>query len=361
MGLAHAPYGWRLDPRERHTAQLLADAGYTTTLVGMQHLIERGSAHELGYQRVLPVAPADAEALGAVALLRDLAGQDRPFYLEVGFEEPHRPYDFGGAQPDQTRGVAVPPYLPDLPESRQDLAAFQGAIRQMDHGVGTILAALDDLGIAESTCVVFATDHGAAMPRAKCTLYDPGIEVALLLRWPAAGLADGRVVSELVSNVDVTPTLLEGLGLAVPANVQGLSFWPLLQGSAYTPREEVFAEKTFHTYYEPMRAVRTMNKKLIVNLEVSTSVDVPADIRESPIYPRMLPQLNGVRPPVELYDLLDDPWEQRNLAGHPEVASVQADLRRRLLRWMKETDDPLLHGPVASPYYSAALASLEGE
>ena len=300
MGLAHAPYGWRLDPRERHVAHLLADAGYTTTLVGMQHLIERGSAHELGYQRVLPVAPADEEALGAVALLRDLASQDRPFYLEVGFEEPHRPYDFGGAQPDQSRGVAVPPYLPDLPESRQDLAAFQGAIRQMDRGVGTILAALDDLGLAQSTCVIFATDHGAAMPRAKCTLYDPGIEVALLWRWPVAGLRDGRVISDLVSNVDVTPTLLAGLGLPVPANVQGVSFWPLLQGSAYTPREEVFAEKTFHTYYEPMRAVRTADKKLIVNLEVSTSVDVPSDVRESPIYPLMVHQLNGVRPPLEV-------------------------------------------------------------
>ncbi len=257
MGLAHAPYGWRLDPRERHVAHLLADAGYSTTLVGMQHLIERGSARELGYQRVLPVAPADEEALGAVALLRELARADRPFYLEVGFEEPHRPYDFGGAQPDESRGVAVPPYLPDMPESRQDLAAFQGAIRQMDRGVGTILAALDDLGIAQSTCVIFATDHGAAMPRAKCTLYDPGIEVALLWRWPATGLQRGRVVSDLVSNVDVAPALLEGLGLPVPANVQGVSFWPLLQGSGYMPREHVFAEKTFHTYYEPMRAIRT--------------------------------------------------------------------------------------------------------
>jgi N-sulfoglucosamine sulfohydrolase len=361
MGLAHAPYGWRLDPRERHVAHLLGDAGYTTTLVGMQHLIERGDAHELGYQRVLPVAPADEEALGAVALLRDLARDDRPFYLEVGFEEPHRPYDFGGAQPDLSRGVAVPPYLPDLPESRQDLAAFQGAIRQMDRGVGTILAALDDLGMAERTCVIFATDHGAAMPRAKCTLYDPGIEVALLWRWPRAALRGGRAVSELISNVDVTPTLLEGLGLSVPANVQGQSFWPLLTGSAYTPRAEVFAEKTFHTYYEPMRAVRTVTHKLIVNLEVSTSVDVPSDIRESPIYPRLQAQLNGVRPPLELYDLVDDPWEQRNLADDPALAAVQADLRRRLLGWMKETDDPVLHGPVASPYYAAALASLEGE
>ncbi len=340
-------------------AQLLGEAGYTTTLVGMQHLIERGSAHELGYGQVLPVAPADEEAEAAVALLRELARHDEPFYLEVGFEEPHRPYDFGGAQPHTSRGVAVPPYVPDAPASRQDFAAFQGAIRQMDAGVGRILHALDELDIADRTCVVFATDHGAAMPRAKCTLYDPGIEVALLWRWPAV-LPGGRVVSDLVSNVDVTPSLLEALRLPVPASVQGRSFWPVLTGRAYEPRGEIFAEKTFHTHYEPMRAVRTLDTKLIVNFEVSTTVDVPSDVRESPIYPLVVSQFSGVRVPVELYDLRADPWEQSNLADRAEVASIQADLRQRLLGWMQETDDPLLRGPVASPYYADALTHLRG-
>ena len=357
MGLAHPPFGWRLDPREKHMAHVLGEAGYTTTLVGMQHLTEHSAAHELGYTQVLPVAPAYAEAEAAIGVLREQSQQDRPFYLEVGFEEPHRPYDFGGAQPDTSRGVAIPPYLPDAPESRQDLAAFQGAIRQMDDGVGRILRALDDLGIADRTCVIFATDHGAAMPRAKCTLYDPGIEVALLWRWPGT-LPGGRVVSEMVSNVDVTPSLLDALDLPLPASVQGRSFWPLLTGTPFLPRAEIFAEKTFHTYYEPMRAIRTLDKKLIVNFEVSTAVDVPTDIRQSPIYPLMLSEFGGVRPPVELYDLQADPWEQRNLADRAEVSTIQADLGQRLLVWMEQTDDPLLRGPVASPYYADALNRL---
>jgi arylsulfatase A-like enzyme len=358
MGLAHPPFGWRLDPREKHVAHLLGGRGYTTTLVGMQHLIERGSARELGYTTVLPVAPAYEEADAAIACVRDLVRQDRPFYLEVGFEEPHRPYDFGGAQPDETRGVAIPGYLPDAPESRRDLAAFQGSIRQMDQGVGRILAALDELGIADTTLVIFATDHGAAMPRAKCTLYDPGIEVALLWRWPAGGAPAGRVVTEMVSNVDVAPSLLEAIGLPIPSNVHGQSFWPLVTGQPSTPRSEIFAEKTFHTYYEPMRAVRTARHKLIVNFEVSTRVDVPTDIRESPIYPLMLAELGGVRPPVELYDLEQDPWEHRNLAEDPEYAAVQSDLRQRLLAWMQTTDDPLLRGPVSSPYYADTVGWL---
>jgi len=83
MGLAHPPFGWRLDPRERHIAHLLAEAGYSTTLVGMQHLVEHGAELELGYTRVLPVAPAYSEADAAIALLGDLARQDRPFYLEL--------------------------------------------------------------------------------------------------------------------------------------------------------------------------------------------------------------------------------------------------------------------------------------
>jgi len=360
LGLAHHPYGWRLDPTVPHTAHLLGQHGYRTTLVGMQHLIDRGSAHELGYERVLPVAPAYDEAEATVALLGELARSEAPFYLEVGFEEPHRPYDFGGAEPDTSRGVAVPAYLPDAPQSRADLAAFQGAIRQMDAGVGRILAALDQLGLQDQTCVIFVTDHGAAMPRAKCTLYDPGIEVALLWRWPSAGLSGGRVIAELISNVDVTPTLFDGLRLPAPPSVQGRSVWPLLRGEPYLPRAEIFAEKTFHTYYEPMRAVRTAGAKLIINFEVSTAVDVPSDIRASPIYPLVQPAFDVVRQPVELYDLAADPWEQHNLAGEAAVAALEADLRQRLLQWMAETGDPLLHGPVASPYYADALRHLHG-
>jgi arylsulfatase A-like enzyme len=362
LGLAHAPYNWRLRPGVAHTAELLGNAGYTTALVGMQHLVNRDSARQLGYSSVQPVAPASEEADAAIGLLRELSRRSVPFYLEVGFEEPHRPYEFGGAEPDRSLGVRVPGYLPDVPEARADVAAFQGAIRQMDAGVGRLLHALDELGLAEDTWVIFATDHGAAMPRAKCTLYDPGIEAASLWRWPAAGLTGGRVVADLVSNVDVTPTLLHALGVPIPAGVQGRSLWSLLTGydsnGAYVPRTEIFAEKTFHTYYEPMRAVRTARHKLIVNFEISTRVDVPSDIRTSPIYPLMLTELDGARPPIELYDMREDKWELHNLAGRPDLAPIETDLRARLLDWMRRTGDPLLDGAVSSPYYAGAVSWL---
>ena len=213
---------------------------------------------------------------------------------------------FGGAQPDDSPGrercrriCLMSPELAAGPRRVSGRDSSDGPRRRRHSG-----ARSTSLGLADSTCVIFATDHGAAMPRAKCTLYDPGIEVALLWRWPSAGLGGGRIVADLISNVDVTPTLLRRTrhASARPTCRVG-AFWPLLQGMPFTPRAEVFAEKTFHTYYEPMRAIRTARHKLIVNLEISTSVDVPTDVRESPIYPLMLPRIDecaaapgGVRP-----------------------------------------------------------------
>jgi N-sulfoglucosamine sulfohydrolase len=228
----------------------------------------------------------------------------------------------------------------------------------MDAAVGRILTALEALRLEQNTWVIFTADHGIAMPRAKGTLYDPGIEIALLMRWPEAILTGGDAVTELLSNVDVVPTMLEGLGLPLPDNLQGRSFWPLLAGGDYVPRTEIFAEKTFHTYYEPMRCIRTDAHKYIVNFEVSTAVDVPADVRQAPTYPLMSKELDRVRDHVELYDLREDPLERSNLAGRAEVAEPEESLRRRLLEWMRETQDPLLDGPVASPYYHEALRKL---
>jgi N-sulfoglucosamine sulfohydrolase len=358
LGLAHAPFDWQLPPHERHIAAILKEQGFATALVGMQHLVARDAASRLGYEHVRPIAPVPDVAASAVQLMRELSVGDRPFYLEVGFEEPHRPYDFGGAQPDDGFGVEIPGYLPDCPEARQDFAAFQGAIRAMDAGVGRLLDGLRELGLEENTWVIFTTDHGAAMPRAKGTLYDPGIEVALLMRWPENGLIGGRSYREMLSNVDLVPTMLDGLGLPLPPNVHGESFWPLLKGAPYLPRADIFAEKTFHTAYEPMRAVRTATHKYIVNFEVSTAVDVPADVRMSPIYPRLTPEFSRERAHIELYALTMDPWEQINFAGQPDIIEVETTLRHRLLQWMREFQDPLLDGPVPSPYYQETMRRL---
>jgi N-sulfoglucosamine sulfohydrolase len=364
MGLAHDPFSWRLHPDELHMAQRLRAAGYETALIGVQHLTDTTSLlqnpAELGYEMALPVAPAREVGEHAAAFLAAHADSDRPFYLEVGFVEPHRPYDWGGAQPDDSLGVSIPPYIPESPEARQDFAALQGIIRVMDEGVGIIWRALEEYHLAENTWLIFTTDHGLAMPRAKCTLYDPGIETALVMHWPGGGLTGGRRIEHMVSHVDMVPTLLEGLGLAIPGNLQGRGYWPLLQGQAYEPRRAVFAEKTYHTMYEPMRAIRTTTHKLIANFAEDVAINVPADVQHSPIYPTMLDAITRHRPYVELYDLLADPHETVNLAGQPGMADLERELKQELLAWMERTADPLLTGVPLSPQYHAVMRQLRG-
>jgi N-sulfoglucosamine sulfohydrolase len=180
----------------------------------------------------------------------------------------------------------------------------------------------------------------------------------MIVRWPAGGLAGGTTVGAMVSNVDVLPTLLEVTGVPLPANLHGISFLPLLRGAAAVPRDAVFAEKTFHSYYDPMRAIRTRLHKYIRNFETSFSVEVPGDVQLGRIYRTELQRyVSAVHPEVELYDLATDPLEQCNLAGQPEVAAIERDLDARLWRWMEETDDPLLEGPVPSPAYRRSLAA----
>ena len=138
------------------------------------------------------------------------------------------------------------------------MASIQGAIRALDTPVGSILNAPEEGGLSHMTLTAFTADHGIAMPRAKCALYDPGIEVALIMRWPDGGIGGGRVEPDLVSNVDVLPTLLEAARVPMPEGLQGRSFLPLLRREEpQEVRDAVFAEKTSHSYYDPMRCVRT--------------------------------------------------------------------------------------------------------
>jgi arylsulfatase A-like enzyme len=270
---------------------------------------------------------------------------DKRLYIEINLAETHRPYP----QPPSDPVVEVPRFLDDTPEARSELAALQAAIETMDVAAGRVLAALEVAGRAENAIVVFTTDHGVAMPRAKCTLYDPGIEVALIMRWPGRDLRGVR--EDLVSNIDVLPTLLEAAGIEIPGEVQGRS---LLDDDR--PREAIFAEKTFHSYYDPMRAIRTQRHKLIRNFETAFRVEVPGDIQTGAIFRADPGRYSTDRPAVvELYDLEADPLEQHNLAGRDDIDEVERELNERLWAWMEETDDPLLKGPVASPRYRLAM------
>ena len=357
MGLCHAEFAWDLHPDERHLASLLSGAGYRTALGGMQH--ETCRPAEMGWQDILPFGPCETVAENTTAWMRAAATGDQPFYMQIGFFEPHRTFDFGRAVPDESLGVMIPPWLLDEPSAREEFAGYQGAIRKVDAAIGSILDAVDDAGLRENTIVVFTVDHGIPFPRAKCSLYDPGLSTALIVRWPEGGWVGGRVQDEMIPNVDCLPTLLEAVGVAAPGNVQGRSFSSLLGGGEYEPREEIFAEMTYHDYFDPRRCLRTRAHKLIANFSTAYFFMDPSQswrpktITVSPEEPAW-----AYHPHLELYDLVADPLEFNNLADSPEHAALRDDMAARLLSWMEETADPLLDGPPASPHHRATMAKL---
>ena len=360
MGLTHGAFAWELNPDERHLVHYLHDHGRDTALCNIQHATSRSET--LGFDAMLGsdrIVDCNTTVECAAQHLRDRPWGDSPFYLQVGFFEPHRPFGHFDTPADSALGVTVPDYLVDDDPARREFAAFQGAIYKLDAAVGRLLAELDDSGLAENTLFIFAADHGIPFPRAKCSLYDPGLTVALLMRWPSGGLSTGAWYPQLVSNVDVLPTILDFLDISVPERIQGTSLAPLLRGEPYEPRSEVFGEMTHHDYCDPRRCIRTETHKLIVNFTNApffmdpTQQWRPETTTRSPADPA-----GAYHEPVELYDLAEDPLEARNLASSAEHASVRRELLDRLHRSMRDTDDPLLTGIPLPPIYMKALQAL---
>jgi arylsulfatase A-like enzyme len=345
MGLVNL--GWNWAPSNTTLAKALGDAGYETFLLGYQHEAAEERIDDLGFQHVadrsIKRVPAVPELVEKFLAERGRSN-DRPFYARVGFFEVHRPFD--PYTPEDAEQVTLPDYIPDTPGAREDFAQYDGAIRHLDGGVGRILRALDDAGLSDDTIVVFTTDHGSPVIRAKGTVYDAGINTTLLMRWPG-GFRGGRVVDEMISNVDLFPTLLEAAGTDVPQDIQGRSFLPLLQGRAYEPREFVFAQKGT-VEYDVRRCIRTERFKYIRNYLPGPDLVLP-DCETSLTRRDMGNAHLGPRPEVELYDLEADPLERTSLAGRPEFAEVEEDLARRLLAIQQETADPILKGLIPRP------------
>ena len=282
------------------------------------------------------VAPAAAQFLAS--------SPQQPFFLDVGLFETHREFPQPAELGDEDYCLPFAA-LPDTPETRHDTAAFKASARLLDDAVGQVLGALEESGMANNTLVIYTTDHGPAFPGMKCSLTDHGIGVAMIMRLPGR-FDGGRTIDAMISQIDVFPTLCELLKLTPPAWLTGKSFLPVLEGRAEEVNEEVFAEVTYHAAYEPKRAVRTIRYKYIRRY----------DDRSTPVLPNCDDSVskdvwlrNGWRTRTvlveQLYDLIFDPSECNNLVENPEYATVLADMRQRLDRWMMETGDPLLAGP----------------
>jgi len=293
------------------------------------------------------------------------APTNRPFFLQFGLLDPHRAFSDTNANPfarqyDPAK-LKLPPDFPDTPGVRADLALYYGMVSRLDHDVGRVLKLLDERGLATNTIVVFIGDNGAALFRGKGNLYEMGIKVPLIVRWPGV-VKPGAVSDELISGEDLAPTMLEALGQKPLREMTGRSFVKLLRGLPFKGRGMLFAERGTHGDPLPSnaacldfsRCVVTPTHKLIYNATWQLPY-WPVDFFGQPFWLELVqrnevgtldPRWQGLyfaphRPMFELYDLVNDPYELNNLAGQPEVAKEEFDLKLALTEWMMQERDYL--------------------
>ena len=353
LGLAHR--GFSLYDYNFHIVNQLNKNGYETVLSGIQHVAS--GKEQIGYSRILgnssfemskdfnfdTVAYDESNAAAAVDYIRHSKSKNTPFFLSFGMFNTHRifPPVNKNINPDYIR----PPFpVQDTKENREDFARFLSSIITVDACTGLVLSAVKEAGIENKTIIIFTTDHGIAFPEMKCTLYDTGIGVALILKYPGNPMA-GRVVDELVSQLDLYPTICDLIGIEKPERLQGVSLLPLLNSKKNTVRDEIFAEVTYHAAYEPMRCIRTKRHKLIKRFNDRLSV-VGSSIDDC-IAKSLLVNSGYLDKPHDremLFDLYLDSVERVNMIGDPGYLEIYNDLSKRLANWMESTDDPLLSG-----------------
>jgi uncharacterized sulfatase len=255
-------------------------------------------------------------------------------------------------KPDERHDPAkatLPPYYPDTPEVRRDWANYYDLITAVDYRLGDVLAVLERAGVADNTVVFFFGDHGRGLTRGKRWVYDSGLRVPLIIRWPGK-IPGGSVREDLVSFVDFAPTVLALAGVEIPARWQGQPFL----GPNVKERKYIFAARDrMDETYDRMRAVRTKQYKYIRNFH--PELPYAQKIAYMELMPTMQAwrrlnaegKLTGpaklffapTKPKEELYDVTADPHEINNLVGSPKYQDVLKELRAVLDKWIVETKD----------------------
>ena len=274
----------------------------------------------------------------------------QPFYAQINIPDTHRVF-----KPDPQRAinpddVELPSYYPDHPLIRKDWALYLESIQILDRKVGNILKRLDDEGLTENTIVFFMSDHGRAHIRCKQFLYDGGIHIPLIVRYPG-NIEAGTVSDELVSGVDFMPTSLDLAGIDIPNYVQGQIFL----GPNATSRDAIFAARDrCDGTVDRIRCIRTQKYKLIRNYHPElpymqfngykklqyplwSLINVLAEKGE--LTEAQQHFIQQTRPREELYDLQTDPYEVNNLAEDNEHKNVRNDLSIKLDAWIEQTGD----------------------
>ncbi|MFM7183134.1 MAG: sulfatase [Verrucomicrobiales bacterium] len=341
---------------------LLKATGYRTGIIGKLH-VNPASAFPFDF-KVNNEQIGEGGSRNAQGVAREMAkflAQDpkRPFFLMVNDADPHRVCE------PQIGGLPEKPFLkgavPEWPFQKvrddqilTDAANYYNCVRRLDTCVGLVLAELKKAGKEQESLVIFLSDNGPPLARSKTTCYEAGLRTPFLLRWP--GVTKPGLVSEsFVSSVDILPTILDAVGLPVPAQVQGRSLRGVAGGDNTGWRTTLAGE--FHQHGEspffPRRSLRDSRYHVIHNLlagkltlnigvdgATAPQVAASAAYKDTPAQQAMARAANP--PEWELYDLQSDPGEFQNLADDPAHAGTLKRMQGLLLEWRKETQDSFL-------------------
>ena len=280
--------------------------------------------------------------------------EGKPFFAVFNFEVTHESQIWKKKNDtllvDSTK-VPLPPYYPESPVIRQDLARMYSNIMEMDREVGIRLKELEDNGLLEETIIFWYSDHGGPVPRGKRELYDSGLHVPMIIRFPGEK-QKGTDHNELISFVDFAPTVLSLTGTPIPSYMQGRAF----AGDAVTtpPRNFVFAARDrMDTEYDLVRAVRNNRFKYIRNFQPEKpylqnilyrkSMDLMNELykfeEEGKLNEVQKLWFRKHKDPEELFDTQTDPYELNNLAAKPEYTELKKTLQKELEGWIDFTND----------------------
>ncbi|MHC4367527.1 MAG: sulfatase family protein [Planctomycetota bacterium] len=369
-GHQHSYHHFISFPNVKSLPVLLTEAGYRTGRIGKYHV-----APDEVYKFDVALKGNSRSPVQMADNCRDfISGDDKPFFLYYCTSDPHRgggtaselpgkPDRFGnkpkGAYPGvdevkyDPKDVVVPPFLPDLPECRAELAQYYQSVSRVDQGVGRLMRVLRQAGKYDNTVVIYISDNGVAFPGAKTTLYEPGMNLPCIVRDPRQK-NKGIACDALVNYTDLAPTILDFAG-ALPrkSSLQGRSFKSGLNREHPKGWDETYASHTFHeiTMYYPMRVVRQRKYKLIWNIAHGLDYPFASDLWASATwqatikggrqhYGKRTVEAYLHRPRFELYDLESDPHEVSNLADDPGHQKVLEELKAKLKTFQKRTKDP---------------------
>lgn len=359
LGLAQR--GFSID-YSKHLVNFLNSEGFHTVLCGIQHeagwyLEHEKGASIIGYKENLTCDNSkyrqedltiwDGKNADNLDQWINNYDKKKPFFISYGMYSTHRRYP-DVIDEEINENMVQPPYpLPNNAKTRKDHARYMTSANNTDKCFGKIIESLKRNGLYEDTIIIFTTDHGLANPFSKCTLFDSGIAVSLIIRVPNSK-ANGEVVDNLVSHIDVFPTLCDLLELEKPDYLEGTSFAKSFEDTKARTRNEIFAEVTFHTSYEPIRCIRTERYKYIRYYDSTYLKINKSNIDESLSKEYFLNNdLDGQTKFEEaLFDLYYDVGERNNLINNPKYEGIKEKLRKKLEKHLKDTEDIILKGEI---------------